>query len=96
MPVTSECVHPRSRVHPVHAPEVGRAHSHSGQRWFELGRCTQHVAPHPCTERAKNHFDYTYFRIMPSLEEMSDKETHVKKGERVNARTLRKKLEPGL
>lgn len=51
--VTSVCVHPHSSVPPVRAPEVERAHSHSGRRWFGPGRCTQHVATHSCTERVK-------------------------------------------
>lgn len=51
--VTSVCVHPHSSAPPVRAPEVERAHSHSGRRWFGPGRCTEHVATHPCTDRVK-------------------------------------------
>lgn len=97
--LTSGFVHPHSRVTPVRAPEVGRAHSHRGWRWFGLGRCRQHVAQHPCTERDINHSKSTYLGayVKPWRKVSERQKSELKKErERVKVCALRKRLGPDL
>lgn len=51
--LTSVCARRHSRGPPIRESEAEKVRYRSGQRPFGPGRCTQHVAPHPCISRQR-------------------------------------------